>query len=302
LVVIVIVNWNSCSDTVECLESLLKISYSNYSITVVDNNSKDDSFEKLKAWSRAKKNISIIKTKENLGFAGGSNIGMRRAMESGADYVLLLNNDTLVSEEFLSQLVDTAESHEISNIIGAKILHYPDKRVWYASGAISWLRGGGHHPRKGRPDSAVKTDKPFNVSFITGCLMLIRRDVIEKIGFLDETYFLYNEDSDYCCRASAAGVEMFVNPRSLIFHKENSTAGGWRPYHIYYLIRNKLIFMERYAPNRAVLSSFYIITGIVGLLYFAAWVFRGRFDLVKAYMRAIKDYRKGIKGRASGLA
>lgn len=294
---VIILNWKGWQDTVECIESLLKNDYKNFRVVVIDNHSEDESYDKLLEWCRDRDRFTVLQTMANLGFAGGNNVGIKYALENNAEYILLLNNDTVVTDNFLSSLTKTAKEED-PGIMGCKILHHSDDRIWYLGGKMSWLRGGAYHPGKGRMDRKI-AKKPFEVDFITGCMMLIKRDVFEKIGFLDESYFLYNEDVDYCLRAYRAGIKMMVNPTSIIYHKERSTYDGWKPYHIYYLIRNKLIFMKRHAPGRVKLWTFYVIVAIVGCTLFLKWIFQQRFDFIRAYMLSLMDFRNGIEGKLS---
>ena len=280
-----------------CLESLLRNDYQNFRVVVIDNLSQDESYEKLLEWCRDRDRFTVLQTKINLGFAGGNNIGIKYALDNDADFILLLNNDTIVAEEFLSGLVKTAKEEE-AGIIGCKILYYPDALIWYFGGKMSWLRGGAYHPGKGRADHII-AKKPLKVDFVTGCMMLIKREVFNKIGLLDESYFLYNEDADYCMKAFKTGIKMVVDPLTIIYHKERSTDGGWKPYHIYYLIRNKLIFIERYSPTIVTLWAFYSVIGLVGLTLSLKWFFQGRFDLISAYLKAISDYSKGNIGKTT---
>lgn len=291
---VIILNWKGWQDTIECLESLLRNDYKNFRVVVIDNHSEDESYEKLLEWCRDRDRFSVFQTKANLGFAGGNNVGIKYALENNAEYILLLNNDTVVTDNFLSSLIKTAKEED-PGIMGCKILHHSDDRIWYLGGKMSWLRGGAYHPGKGRMDRKIAKN-PFEVDFITGCMMLIKREVFGKIGLLDESYFLYNEDADYCLRASRARIRMVVDPLTIIYHKERSTDGGWKPYHIYYLIRNKLIFMKRYSPNIFVLWIFYSIIGFVGLALSTKWIFQNRSDLISAYLSAIRDFNSGIIG------
>lgn len=294
---IIIINWKGWQDTVVCLKSLLKNDYKNFQVVVIDNRSQDESYEKLLEWCRARDRFTVFQTETNLGFAGGNNIGIKYALDKNADFILLLNNDTIVTEEFLSGLVKTAKEEE-AGIVGCKILYHSDALIWYLGGKMSWLRGGAYHPGKGRSEHII-TNKPFEVDFVTGCMMLIKREVFGKIGLLDESYFLYNEDADYCMKAFKNGIKMVVDPLTTIYHKERSTDGGWKSYHIYYLIRNKLIFMKRHSPTIAILWSFYSVIGLVGLTLSLKWFFQRRFDLILAYSKAIDDYSKGITGKST---
>lgn len=294
-VFIIIVNWKNWQDTLECLESLRGIDNDNFKTIVVDNCSENESFEKISIWCEEKGRFSTIKTESNLGFAGGCNIGIRHALSKKADYILLLNNDTIAEPDFLGRMVETSKQSPHAGIIGGKIFQNNSNKLWFLGGKMSWLRGGGYHPGKNKPD-AYKKKGPFEVDFITGCLMLIRATTIEKIGLLDESYFLYNEDADYCLRAKKAGIRMIVVPSSIIYHKENSTIRGWMPYHIYYLIRNKLFFVKRHSPNPAILTLFYFIIACIGILLSTKWLIQGRIDLIRAFKKAIADYRQNIRG------
>lgn len=291
---VIILNWKGWQDTIECLESLLRNDYKNFRVVVIDNHSEDGSYEKLLEWCRDKHRFTVLQTKANIGFAGGNNVGIKYALANDAEYILLLNNDTVVTENFLSGLIKTAKEED-AGITGCKILRHSDAHIWYLGGKMSWLRGGAYHPGKGRSDREV-AKKPFEVDFVTGCMMLIKREVFDKIGLLDESYFLYNEDTDYCMKALKAGIKMAVDPLTIIYHKERSTDGGWKQYHIYYLIRNKLIFMKRYAPNVATLWTFYSVIGIVGLTLSLKWFFQNRFDLISAYLKAISDFKREVIG------
>lgn len=295
-VFIVIVNWNGWKDTIECLDSLLKNCYRNYQVIVIDNLSEDESYERLSGWCKDKNSVTILQTEENLGFAGGCNIGIKYALERDADYILLLNNDTIVDKNFLINLVSTADIERNVGILGGKILHSPDNNIWYCGGKMSWLRGGGYHPYKGRTDKHAADSPPFEVDFITGCMMLIKREVFEKIGLLDESYFLYNEDADFCLQASKAGIGLKVVPDSVIYHKERSTLGGWKPYHIYYLMRNKLHFVHTFAPTRLIRWRFYLVVGLVGCALSFRWLLECRFDLIAAYWFSVAAFVRGEKG------
>lgn len=297
-VAIIILNWNNWQDTLECLESLKSNAYPNYSILVVDNKSDNDSYARIEEWIAKYGNIGLIQTNSNLGFAGGCNVGIKRGLKKGADYILLLNNDTIVEPHFLQRLVNTAEAKPDAGIVSGKILYNHNKKIWYRGGRISWLRGGGYHFCKGSTSKDECDKPPFEVNFVSGCLMLIKRELFEESGLMDESYFLYNEDVEYCVRASKLNFKMLVDPNAIIYHKENSTFGGWKPYHIYYLIRNKLIFMKKYAPSSLVLFTFYFIVATMGAILFTNWSLRKRPDLVRAFILAIRDFHNGLSGKS----
>jgi GT2 family glycosyltransferase len=217
---------------------------------VVDNGSTDNSVQQLK---REFRDIVCIENKENLGFAGGNNVGMRYAMEKGADYILLLNNDVIVAPPFLDTLIQVGEKEKDIGILGPKIYCYPETtKLW------QWGLGGDIHWKKGitrdRGYRAIRK-KEWNarleVDYVTGCALLVKRAVIERIGGLDERYYLYYEELDFCIRAGRAGFRVLFVPDSVIWHKSGASAGGYdAPVQIYYKTRNRLLFMQRHAEKR----------------------------------------------------
>jgi GT2 family glycosyltransferase len=248
LVYIVLVNYKGYKDTVECIESLNKINYDNYKVVVVDNASGDGSYEKLKA--EYGEHI-IIESQDNIGFAGGNNIGIRLAMENQAEYVMLLNNDTIVHSEFLMHMVHCFKNNQNVGIVGGKILYY-DKRdiISHAGGYIDMFKyttvhyGLNCHVE----DPLFNTERA--VGFISGCLMMIDCEIIKKFGLLTEDYFMYYEDTDYCARLSSAGYELRYTPQARIYHKVSMSSGGEESaFFLEWNTRNRMIFMERYKGN-----------------------------------------------------
>jgi hypothetical protein len=206
--------------------------------------------------------------KENKGFSGGNNVGIKLALESGNDYILLLNNDTLVKPDFLEELTKTAKSGNKIGIVGPKIYFAPGFEFhkerykknergsvfWYAGGEIDWENMYASHRGVdevdiGQYDNKGKTD------FVSGCCMLVKREVFEEIGCLDDQLYLYLEDLDFCLRAKEAGYKIIYEPRSEIWHKNASSSDkpGSR-LHQYYQTRNRLILGMRYAPLRTKLA------------------------------------------------
>ncbi|CAJ35482.1 glycosyltransferase family 2 protein [Methanocella arvoryzae] len=243
-VAIVILNWNNGTVTVDCLRSLEKLSYSNFFTLVLDNGSTDDSLEIL---HRAYPGISVVQNDKNLGFAGGNNPGIRLALEQGADYVLLLNNDTEVAPDFLDELIKVAEADPKIGIASAKIYYYsePD-RLWFAGGKVNYWKGWTQHLGDLEKDVG-QYDHTTDTDFVSGCAMLIRREVIEKIGVLYEPFFLYYEDSDYCSRARRAGYRIVMAPKAKVWHKVSSTTGKIKDLQLFYGQRNMLAFERRNA-------------------------------------------------------
>lgn len=242
---IIILNWNGWKDTLECLKSLENNNYSNYRVVVVDNGSTDDSLDKLQDIESDR--VSLISLEANWGFSGGNNFGVKRALENETDYVLLLNNDTVVEKNFLSELVKEAEKNPKAGLFGPKIYYYNDKnRIWFAGGRISVnpLEVSGTHIGLNKIDKG-QYDKVKKVDYITGCCLLIKKEVIEKVGFLDEDYFLYYEDADYGWRAKKAGYNCLFVPKAKIWHKCSAGTIEGSSSYIYYHTRNALMMVRK---------------------------------------------------------
>jgi hypothetical protein len=241
---IIIINWNGVVDTLECLESLTKLRYNNYEVIVVDNNSSGNDVEVIK---REYGNFikRIIINNNNLGFSGGNNIGINYAVKNNTDFILLLNNDTIVEENFLYELIETAISVPNAGLVGPLIGYYTDKeKIWSAYGFISKIRSSGFSKKINSKIDSVNDSK--QCKFLSGCCLLIRKELIDKVGLLDENYFLYLEDTDLCWRASVAGYKIIFTAKSKIYHKVNISTKRNNPLlPLYYVIRNRLYFAKK---------------------------------------------------------
>jgi len=211
---IIILNWNGLADTIECLQSLREVVYPNYSVIVVDNASRGDDVRILR--ERFGDYIQVIPNDKNYGFAKGNNVGIRYATEKGTDYVLLLNNDTTVDPEFLTEMVTVAEADKEIGIVCPKIYFYdrPDVACFDGGLKISlwWgtLKGG---PCQGDERPVIETE------FATGAAMMIRARTLEQIGLLPEEYFFGVEDFDFSLRAMRNNFKIVVARRALVLHK-----------------------------------------------------------------------------------
>lgn len=216
---IVLLNYNGYNDTIECIKSLKNITYNNYKIVIVDNNSTDNSEIEIKKFIKNDDKIQFIQADKNLGFSGGNNIGIRYALENNADYICLLNNDTIVETNFLSELVNSMEKDNKIGVAAGKIMYFEDKDIiWSAGGFISEIKSLGEHYGIDTKDSK-KFDDTIEVSFLTGCLQLIRKEVFEEIGMYDDRYFLYMEDVDFCKRATRKGYKLMYIPQSKCIYR-----------------------------------------------------------------------------------
>ncbi len=244
-VAIILVNYNGYEDTLECVQSILNISYNNYDILIVDNASTET--HKIEKDIFLQQNTKIIVCEENLGFSGGNNLAIRMALQEQYDYVLLLNNDTTVAPDFLNELVNSIEHDNSYGIAVGKIYFYHDRnKVWFAGGEYD--RKTGLTLQCGGADSS-EWNVVKDISFATGCMMLIPISVIEKVGELDEFFFLYSEDTDYCQRVIDAGYKIKYVPSSIIYHKVSSSIGSSSYRQQRYMMRNNLYMIERYCNN-----------------------------------------------------
>lgn len=236
-VFIVVLNYNGKEVVKRCLTSIFKIDYPNFELVFVDNNSTDGSLELAKScFSKA----NFIKNEENLGFAAGNNVGIRFSLERMADYVLLLNNDTEVENDFLSKLIEVAESDASIGLISPVIFDGNTKEVWFSGGDILWKKMSSLHRKN------IQTQDYSESEFITGCSMLIKANVFKSVGLLDEDYFLYWEDADFSLRAKKKGFKNVVVSSSWVYHFEASEKN--RKNKIYWLVISGLIFFKKNTP------------------------------------------------------
>ncbi len=245
LVYIILVNWNGRAVTLECLESLKKLNYPHHCTVVVDNASSDGSVNAIRAGFPK---VIVLEMTENLRFAGGNNAGIRYALENSADMILLLNNDTTVAPDFLSHLVARMQAGSNIGMAAPKIYYERDpKRIWFAGGRISMWTGTMKHTGI-REEDHGQYDDAKEVDYATGCCVLTTREVVEKAGVLDESFFIYGEDADWSMRVRRAGYSIMYEPKAVIWHKVSVSSGG----HLSgYKMRNKFIsnfrFFARYA-------------------------------------------------------
>ncbi len=237
-VIAIVLNFNGKADTKECIDSLLLSTYSNLEIVIVDNGSRDESVAFFKANYPS---IHLIESSDNLGYAGGNNLGIRYALEKKADYIFVLNNDTIVDARAIGEFVDA--SHILSNhILGGSVYTYHNKDELQHFGGI-WLAKKGKF--KNLPDGKFDTKTSSELDFLTGCALFIPRIVFEKIGLFEQRFFLYYEEIDFCFRARKNGFQLSFVPEPKIWHKESKSFLHPKPPQSYYQWRNRLFFVER---------------------------------------------------------
>ncbi|NJE06963.1 glycosyltransferase family 2 protein [Thermococcus sp. M39] len=338
---IIILNWNGWKDTIECLESIYKITYPNYDIIVVDNGSRDDSVRRIKEYAEGKVEVNskffkynpvnkpikvfeisedearqgqfnrpfyekydvnrrmiLIKNKDNYGFAGGNNIGMRFALSVlNPDYILLLNNDTVVDPNFLTELVKVAESDDKIGIVGPKIYYYDyngrsDVISFTGADIILW-KGIEKRYGYGEIDNG-QWDKHMSVDKVEGSCMVIKRTVFQKVGFLDENFFAYWEETDLCFRAKKREFETIYIPKARIWHKESASFKKYviSSLRVYLMTRNMIWFIMKNATKSEKIAF---------LLYFVIIGFWRNLGNLLVVNRSIDASLAFIKGTYHGI-
>jgi GT2 family glycosyltransferase len=271
-VFVIILNWNRAKDTIECLESVGGLRVTSYvlSVVVVDNGSKKknliDLEKGIKSIKSTKdiKGFKLIKNQKNLGFAGGMNSGIKYALDNNADYVAVLNNDTILDEKLIVGLLETAKEHPKAGVICPKIYFAKGfefhkgrykkselgKVVWYAGGDIDWnnvygMNRGVDEVDKGQYDEVRETD------FATGNCMFLNAKALNEARLFDEKYFMYLEDVDLCMRFKKAGWEVLYSPKGILWHKVAQSTRIGSDLNDYFIHRNRMLFGILYAPLRA---------------------------------------------------
>jgi len=279
-VAIIILNWNSWHDTIECLESIQKVDYLNLEVIVVDNASKDESVEKILSWcnqnevwyrqlsqdlgdlkiepivkpvlyddSRSKgaiQQLLLIRLQENAGFCHGNNLGMKQAASNGASYLLILNNDTIVTPTFLKPMIEIAQQEENIGLVGGIICYAENPNmIWFAGGFFNkYLES--RMEFNGKLYSDIAFDRILNTDWVSGCMTLVPRTVYDRLGGYYEGFFIWSEEWDYSIRAKKAGYRLVIASRTRIYHKVGRSLGVMKPLSYYYGTRNRLLLKRMY--------------------------------------------------------
>jgi hypothetical protein len=283
---IIVLNWNGREDTLRCLSSLRKIEDTPVHVIVVDNASTDDSVPVMRSSFPGTDWLTILENRENLGYTGGNNAGIRLAMERGADYLWLLNNDTTVEPDSLARLIRTAQVYPKAGLIGPKILQMEDPSRAYAMAGRLNLWFPWPNRMEGEPSGLVTGD-PFEVDFLSGAAILIRREFVEKVGLLDDRFFFYWEENDWCERGRKIGYVSLLVPDAVVYHKGGGTSGkGWNEFTAYYLVRNWIFFMRKHGRPRHWITFLPFLT--LSLMYWGLKALaQGRMRVMRAYLSAV---------------
>ena len=331
-VCIIILNWNNWHDTLECLKSVFNIDYQEYQVVIVDNGSEDNSISMikkfchdhktsdkkpielleleegdLKLFSSKKSNLKtyysdeqliLIKNSRNYGFTKGNNIAIEFVFQNfTADYILLLNNDTIVDNQFLNELIRVGESDKNIGFIGPKIYFYEyagkqySKIIQYAGGKQNLWTFEPSPIGYGEIDRG-QYEKNRKVDFISGACLLAKTPMIREIGLLDEDFFSYREENDWCMRANERGWSTFFAFKSIIWHKSQGSTKNknFKPILLYYMTRNRFLFMKKHA-TKGQLTIFFIYFFLFDYWYriVVSLVYHQQPKLVFCLIEAVKD-------------
>lgn len=279
LICIVILNTNRRADTLACLESLAKSTYRNVKTIVLDNSSTDGSVDAIQV---AFPEVQIMNLTQNLGYAGNNNVGIAEAIKQRADWILVLNEDTILDPDCLSELVKTGESNPKIGIVGPMVYHYDEPTMIQSAGGMLGKYWQSHHLCQNEPDRG-QFQAPHRVEWISGCALMLRRAVIEQVGALDANFFIYWEETEWCIRTARGGWEIYHVPQAKIWHKGVQRDYQPKPSFFYYGTRNHLLALSKHrAPLAAKLFTWAQI-----LRTLISWSIKPKWKYKREYRNAM---------------
>jgi GT2 family glycosyltransferase len=292
-VALVVLTWNGIADVLPCLESVRRLDYGNLLVIVADNGSTDGTQAAVRAQFPE---VVLVENGQNLGYAEGNNAGIRRALELGADYVMLLNNDTEVDPALVRELVAVGEADPQVGVVGPMIYYHADReRIWCAGARVEWSIAEVILLDKDALDAGTDV-QPRDVPFISGCALCAKRAAIERVGLIDPRFFIYYEELDWCERMRRAGFRLVLVPRAKVWHKVSRAFGQASATTTYYMTRNRLLFLHKNLRWPARWRSI-SVTELAALKTIAVRWLRGQRDDSLARWRALRDYALGRFGQ-----
>lgn len=288
---VVLVNYNNEDDTIACLDTLADQTLDDILTIVVDNGSDGDSFDQVQS---SFDYPDYLYNESNRGFTGGNNTGIEHALDKGAEWILLLNNDTELDPDFLESFLTSAKDlPEDVGIVGPKIHTYESREIWSAGGYIDTLTGS-----TGSLDERIDSlDEPTEVPLTAGAALLVRKEVFRDIGLLDNDFFIYYEETEFCTRARQNGWRVMYVPVEGIYHKE-TTDHSYSAFGEYYLVRNRFLYQQKTQPIhvRAAFYPYYFVRWIVLQIGFVLLVERD-LSVAKATLKGGLDAILGNTGK-----
>lgn len=273
-VIAVILNTNRREDTVACLASLHQNSYANHQVIVLDNHSTDGSVAAIRATFPT---VQILELADNRGYAGNNNVGIAAALAQGADWIFVLNEDTILSPDCLAHLIAVGESAPQIGIVGPLVYHYDEPTVIQSGGGLLGRSWNSVHIAKDEADQG-QLSAPHRVDWISGCAILVRRAVIEEVGAIDERFFYFWEETEWCVRAGKAGWQIFHVPQAKVWHKGVQRNYQPKPSLFYYGTRNWLLLL---AKHRAPLLVWLLVWSQL-LRTLLSWTFKPQWRTKRA--------------------
>lgn len=287
-VYIILVSYRNADLTIECVRSILSCNDPSIHIVIVDNNSPDDTFVTLKKELSGIHNVKLILSKANNGFSAGNNIGIKYSLKQGADYVMLLNNDTVIDPDMIDILKNKCDRYTVAS---PKMYYYDSpQRIWFAGGKYLKKSGRYIHIGENQMDSPEHS-KSIRCDFLTGCCMMISSQTIRDVGLLSEEYFMYIEDIDYSLRLKKNHVRMIMIPDAKLWHKIGASSGNRSKLSLYYGNRNRLYLNKKFH------KSFYIKTVTVFSRILLALKGSVKNTDEKIIWLSLLDYLKGNMGK-----
>ena len=291
--IIILVNYRRADDTIACIRSLRQSTYTSFDIVVVDNGSGDGSADRIRT---ANPGIRLIENTQNLGFAEGNNTALKIALHEKYAFALLLNNDTVVEPQTLAELIAAMRAHPDVGIMGAKIYFFDNPRMLWFTGGILNVHSGAVTHRGIHETDEGQYDQPGPCDFVTGCCLLIRRAVLERVGMLDTDYFAYYEDGDFSQRARRAGFGVFYMPTARVWHKISRSTQWDSPFYLYFTLRNRLVFLRKHSTLIATLPYIPVLLYFYGRQFIRLLFKRRSFAGVRAAWLAVIDGLRGDTG------
>jgi len=281
---LVILNYNGAQDTIDCVNSCIHyLTSKNYKldIYVVDNASSDNSLQQLK--NEIPEYIKIIETGRNIGYAAGNNIGIKKAVEAGADYICILNNDTIVCSDFLTPCIETINSSKDIGLVGPAIVNFDSDTVQSTGGFINFksIKGITRHSNEGLPVKNLK--EKYNCDYVEGACIVFQKEILDVVGYIPEAYFLFYEETEWCYQALKNGYKNICLGKVYIKHKGSVSIERVNGLSEYLLCRNQIRFVKRNINNNPTAFCIFIRT----CLYTLATVpFRGfhRLQHIRYYL------------------
>lgn len=281
-IAIIILNWNGKRDSADCLESLTQLDYPHADIILVDNGSSDGSIPYLREHFPA---IHYVELPHNLGFAGGNNAGIKYALTLGSDLFLLLNNDTVISPDFLTHFVRAFHSHPQVGILGASIYLFDQRDTLDHLGGM-WNKKAANVDLIGFREKRLSEGPCIPLDYVCGACMIFTKAVLDAIGFLEENYFLYWEENDYCLQAKKAGFGVMHCPQAKIWHKVSASVVGGKPHANYFWWRGRLLWISRHYTRR---EKFFLYLRVILPAFYKLYKINALKSLQLSFLKLLRN-------------